>query len=406
MAELFRRAKAFLLRAATWGLAALRSLLFALRGAMDTLIPAAGAWILDHGPQRLLARLAASPWVRVPILTALIAGLAVTLIRASSLRVPPGKIGVRQIDFGRDAGIVERDYSSGLQRSFRAWETWHLLDARTEFLRFAWKSEGGHRGAIEARTQDGNTIQIAASVPFRIRPGAAHRIVAGGLQATYKKQVESLVRATVLQEAAKWRSEQLYATEARERFSRNALTTINEGLEPLHVVADGVHLAGVWFPPVYEKKLQEQQLESQAALTKDAQNRLEDASYESTRVESEIKRAESRQRLAAAAERERERRRVALEIARLERETKQTIELQRARTEAEVMRLKSASALLLEQADAREQRLRAKVMQSPGGRYLLAREAASKLRFERITLDSRAPARLDLNALVENLVGE
>jgi hypothetical protein len=380
----------------------------ALRDAADAVIPAAGAWLLGGGPERLVRRLALTPWTRVPLAAAFLAALCVAALVGGTRRIAPGEIGVRQVNFGTGTGIVEQDYPSGSYFALPGRSTWHVLDGRTRFLRFAWKTEGGRREAIEARTQDGNTVQLGVSVPFEIRPGEAHRIVADGIKGTYELQVEAVVEAVVLQEASQWSSEQLYSTNARQEFGRRALEALNPKLADLHVTAEGVFLSGVWFPPVFEKKLQERQIEGQAALTKAAQNLLADAVFEQERTEAEIVRAESLLERDVATNRDDLRRASAAEVASIDREASQRVARRRAEAEAQALRLDAESALLLAQAEALEEKLRAEIFESAGGRYLLARQAAANLNFEKVTLDSRdprLPSVLDLDGLVKLLVG-
>ena len=101
-----------------------------------------------------------------------VAALATTVLVE---KVPVAKIGVKQVLWG-GAGVVPRDYPTGLHLGITGVHDWHFLDARTHFLTFG--SEGVGRApersrssaeqsfpSLELRTEDNNMLQIDVTVP-------------------------------------------------------------------------------------------------------------------------------------------------------------------------------------------------------------------------------------------------
>jgi regulator of protease activity HflC (stomatin/prohibitin superfamily) len=360
------------------------------------------------GPRAVAKRFLSAPIVRVPLLTVAASALFLGVLLASITRIPPGKIGVRQVDWGPGSGIVARDYPSGFSFALSARSSWHLVDSTTSFLRFAWKNEGGTFLPLEVRTKEGNTAQVSVTVPYRVRRGEAHRIVSDGIKDTYPSQTKSVIESVLLQELATYRSEDLYATDVRTTLSQHALERMNTELAALHVEALDARVTGVWFPPTSEKKLQEWQLGSQDVRTKAAQKLLDQTAWQAKLLEEDIVRAENELKAEAAAELEAARLANDAELAGIEREAAEYDERRRAEADAQYARRTADGALALARADAEREKLANEALDSKGGRLMLACSAASNLRFQSVTLDSsdpRVPSILDLDELVALLVG-
>ncbi len=372
------------------------------------LLPA-WSWLRQGGPLRLARRILRAPMVRVPLFAAAASALFVGLLLAGLTRIPPGKIGVRQIDWGPGSGIVQSDYASGFSFTLSARSSWHLVDGTTRFLRFAWKNESGGYSPLEVRTMEGNTAQVSVTIPFRVRRGEAHHIVADGIKDTYGSQAKSVIESVLLQELAAYRSEELYSTNVRTTLSLRALERMNTELASLHLEALDARITGVWFPATYEKKLQEQQLDSQDTRTKMALKLLTDSAWQAKLLEEGIVREENALKAEAAAKLEADRLTNDTELARIEREAEEYAERRRAEADAEFVRRTADGALALARAEAERERLANESLDSKGGRLMLARTAASNLRFQSVTLDSsdpRVPSILDLDELVALLVGK
>jgi len=211
--------------------------------------------------------------------------LAVTLGHVGFERVEVGTVGVRQIDWGPSSGIVQRDYPPGIYLAPSPWTTWHRLDSRTHVASFSWESEGGQSSVLPVRTLQGDTVDVALSVPYRIRPGAAYRLVEDGLKQGWHKRVRDTIVRVLVQELGQLSTEDFADTDRRLAVADGALAALREALAELHVEADGVFVSGAYFSPTYEKKKQEEQLQQQTIRTNEVLARLREKRLDNELVE-------------------------------------------------------------------------------------------------------------------------
>jgi regulator of protease activity HflC (stomatin/prohibitin superfamily) len=397
---------------AGWLGAALRAVARALAfflGALAALIRVP-AWLVDRlhasrGLHRGLRILLGG--VRVVVLASV---LVVLVIGAGWMffdRIPPGMVGVKQINFG-GGGIVERDYAAGLAFSLRGYHSWHLVDRRTRVLSFAWESEGGEHPMLEVRTRDGNVAQVGASIPWHVRPGEAYRLVQDGLKTAYAQRTRATVEKVLLQELASLSTDDLTTSETRLAKVNETLPKLNALLFEYHVEAESILITQVWFGAEYEKKLQQRQLTHQEALLSEAgklvdeeRQRVElfkqdiDASEKSIRADMD---KSIEEQLATGRQR----------IAEIQAETKYYAKTRRAAAQAEYDKLVAEGDRALAQAEGLKESLTNEGLDTKGGRLLLAREAAENLNIKHVTLNSndpRVPSVLDLEELVRLLTG-
>ncbi|MBK7643874.1 MAG: hypothetical protein IPJ19_12650 [Planctomycetes bacterium] len=179
-------------------------------------------------------------------------------------RVPAGYVGVRQRNF-LGAGLDAQDHPAGLVFCVRGLHTLHVVETRTQLVSFAWDTEGGRAKALDVRTSDGNTVNVSVAVPYRVRPGEAHLLVADGLKLAYPLRVQSATEKVLLEEFGALDSDQMMHTDLRDERVQHALERLRPILEVLHVVPEAVLVTQVLFKGDYEKKLQEKQLTLQEA---------------------------------------------------------------------------------------------------------------------------------------------
>ena len=345
---------------------------------------------------------------RVCAIAAVLAGVTVLAGRAFVRRVSPTDHVVRQNNWGAAAGVEMSDLRPGFHRGLPGGTSWHVIDARTTFLRFGPLSEGNAFPPLELRTQDDLELSLSVSVPLRIREGQAHRIVADGLKSTYAQNAKTAIEKVLLERFASLRSEEWFATERRDAVAKEALDTINATLDRIHVVAEAVLVTAATFPAPYEEKLAEQKLSGQKLETdklfakRDLQKHLLEVE------QAAVHRAEAQ--LGATFE-------LALERAKIELEDQIqaiTNAAESYRTERRVIaentfaKLVATGQLAVDRAEALKERLTNEALESTGGRLFLAKEAAGALRFKSIHIDANgpnAPNVLDLDSFVALLVG-
>ena len=365
--------------------------------------------VLRAWDSRAVRKIVRITWrtLRVGALVALLVCAALGAGWLCFARVPAGHVGVRQRNFG-GAGLDERDQAPGLVFCVKGLHSLHLVDARTRVLAFAWENEGGNWPALEVRTSDGNPVGVSVAVPYRVRRGEAHALVAEGLKLAYPLRVKSATEKVLLEELGLLSSEQLMRTDLREERAAHALERLKPLLLPLHIDVEAVLVTQVLFKGEIEKKLQQKQLTLQEAQLHRAATGVEEAKKQvdlyqqasaaavgqilidwDTRIQERY--VEGQQR-----------------IAEVQTEARYYDKTRRAAADAQAGRSVAAGERELAQAAEQKSELVHKAYGTAGGRLLLARRAAENLNIRSVTLNSndpRVPSILDLDELVQRLLG-
>ncbi|MEM9382281.1 MAG: SPFH domain-containing protein [Planctomycetota bacterium] len=344
---------------------------------------------------------------RVGAVAALASFATIAVLRASIQTIAPTEIAVVQDSWG--AGVLPRDHGAGRLFGLPGRSVIHRLDRKTHFLRFGMESEGNDLPSLELRTPEGLEIRASVTVPYRITEGRAHRLVSEGRRTTYSIAARAAVERVLLEELAKLGQDDWADVDARRAVLDDARDAIAEALEPFHLTPLGVHLTAAWFPPMYEVELQDQKLLEQRILTDEMLARLDERKHELLVERESIARSETE--LSADYDYRIEEERLALEAdVRAVRLEVDAYRFERRTASNNLYRKAVAEgALAIDRAEALRERLVNEALETEGGRLLLARDAASKLRFKSVSLDANNPAVpsvLDLDALARLLIGE
>ncbi len=346
---------------------------------------------------------------RTAAVAASIAFLSVNVLRATTQTVLPTEIGVIQKDWGDGAGIVPEDLGPSKRFIIPGKATLHRLDRRIHFVRFGMQSEGNEHPSLELRTPDDLEVRVGASVSYRIIEGEAHRLVEDGIRSTYESLARAAVERVLLDALGSLRRAQWSDLEAREAVRETALTQIREALGPFHLEPLALNLSSTWFPPEFEVEMMEQKLLEQRILTDAMLARRDERNYE-LQTELEIIHGAEAAR-AAELDQEIEEERVELRAEVLDLKAAATEYTFKQKTESDNLYEKALTAgrLEVDKAEALREKLMNEALESDGGRVMIAREAASNLKFKSVKLDANnpdVPSILDLDALIEMLLGK
>lgn len=346
---------------------------------------------------------------RVALLAALLAGVTMLAGGAFVRRVAPTELVVRQHNWGEGAGVEARELPAGFHFGTPGGTSWHVIDSRTLYLRFGAAKDGNPLPALELRTKDDVELALSVNVPFRIRPGEAHRVVADGLKSTYRQNAKTLIEKVLLERFAALSSQEWFSTDARDAVAKEALAAINEALARVHCVAEAVLVTDATFPSLFEQKLAEIKLNGQKVATSEVLARRDQQKHVIDVETAAVERGESE--LAAQFDLQIEQAKIELERdAQALAAAAESYKASR-RVEAENLHAKAVATgqLAVDQAEALRERLTNEALESTGGRLLLAKEAAGALKFKSIRIDGNrpdAPNPLDLDAFVALLVGD
>jgi len=338
-------------------------------------------------------------------------------------RVPPTDYGVRQSLWG--GGLTQEDLTTGTYLGITGVHKWHFLPRRTHFMHFsapdgrsagnrpADESEHGQKTTLwndpmELRTTDGNLTTIDLTIPYRIVPGGAWRIVSDGIMADYVENVKTIVESVLRDKLSELTSEDLQQTDKRLHRAEAVLPELNEALAEFHVVADAILIRRVAFPAQYEGKLQDKQYLTQKALLDVALTAQADEEKVTNSIDKQIE-AEIKSKTEEWNKTlQQERSKFEVMIAQLQADAKVYESQVRAEGDAELITLEAEGQLAIDQAEALRNQLRNAILNSTGGRVYLALEAAQNLRVGSVQLNSndpRVPLVLDLDELSRLLIG-
>lgn len=344
---------------------------------------------------------------RVVLLGGLAAGLVLGIGATCLVRIPPGSVGVEQIEFG-GRGIAERDHPPGIVFRWPVASTWHLVDGGTQVLSFGWESEGSDLPVLDLRTSESTVVKVGATIVHRIRAGEAWQLVRDGLKAAWKARVRSSAEAAIARRVGAMSAAELCDTGLRVEAERALRDELDRDLASAHVEVEAVLLTQVWFGPEYEKKLQAKQLAAQQDLLRVAGQDVEDRRARIQDLEQEIDRA---LKVSAAAWNERIARRSAegkSEIAAIKAATRAYDRERRAQAETDRDREILEGDRVAARAEALKDSLVRRALALSGGRIWLAEKAADNLNIRQVSLDSRdprVPSPLDLDGMVKLLIG-
>ncbi|MCE9578820.1 MAG: SPFH domain-containing protein [Deltaproteobacteria bacterium] len=190
--------------------------------------------------------------------------------------VPPGMVGVRQ---SAVSGVNEDDLGVGWHWAVPGLHKLIYLPSSYFFLDYT-NDDAGPQGPLQIRTKDNNVVELDVSVPVRIKPGEAHKIVEAGNHVAdntlyrYQHLADQTAVSVLREELAKLDSSGFYSTDKRLGIEAEALTMLNKALAELHCEAQAVLIRAVRFRPEYEKQLQQIQLNEQNKLLDNAKQQL------------------------------------------------------------------------------------------------------------------------------------
>jgi regulator of protease activity HflC (stomatin/prohibitin superfamily) len=186
-------------------------------------------------------------------------------VRACAItEVSAGEVGVR---YNNALGLHKSDLAPGFHMELVGLQKVHRLPSY--YLQVDY--EGSERFSV--RTKDNNTIQLDVSIPYRIKPGEAHKIMDAGNHlsvgdGTYRFQrfAEQIATSVLREHLAELQTEDFYDTKRRLAVTNDALKVLNKKLAPYSLEARTVLVRATYFREEYENQLARIQLNEQQKL--------------------------------------------------------------------------------------------------------------------------------------------
>lgn len=322
------------------------------------------------------------------------------------VHVQPWQAAVQQGNFS--GGLSGQDLAPGLHVNIPGFDSVHLVDMGRRMTSFGVDADPKSLNAIDLRTADDNVVALSTVILWKVKPGAAHSIVAKALVETLPTQVALTAAEVLRREFATMGSEAWFDADGRVLLTSEIEPKLAAELAALHVDLDGIYIQGLAFSKDYEVKLQEIQINHQKGLLFDAISRVEEANGEVGKLVNETE-AKVLQ-LMAEWDQEREGKRITsgFEKATLIAEAQALAAKTKADADASHEVLVTQGQLAFSLASEQSKRLRLEALDSEGGRIWLARKAAGELQVEQVWLDSRdpsVPSMMDLDEMTKLLLG-
>ncbi|HUQ04663.1 MAG TPA: SPFH domain-containing protein [Kofleriaceae bacterium] len=191
-------------------------------------------------------------------------------------RVDPGQVAVRR---SAAAGVDADDLGPGWRLRIPGYHKVIYLPSTYFFLDYT-NDDTAPQEPLEIRTKDNNTVTIDVSVPVRIIPGHAHKVVETGNHIKdggryrYQRLAEQTAVSVLREELANLDSVGFYSTERRLEIGQKSLELLNKHLADLHLEAQAVLIRAVRFRTEYERQLGQIQLNEQNKLLDHARERV------------------------------------------------------------------------------------------------------------------------------------
>ncbi len=191
--------------------------------------------------------------------------------------VDPDVIGVRQSNF---SGVYDEDLGPGWVLRVPGVHKIIEVPRRYEYLDYT-NDDMGPQEPLQIRTQDNNIVLIDVSVPYHIKPGEAHQLVAAGNHVEdrkgllrFQRLAEETTVSVLREHLAELTSAEWYDSARRLEVAESSLEVLNVSLGELHVEAEAVLVRAVTFRDEYEQQLQQIQLNEQNKLLDGAREKV------------------------------------------------------------------------------------------------------------------------------------
>ena len=178
--------------------------------------------------------------------------------------IEPGYVGVR---YNNVSGLYHKDLQPGWHLEILGLQRVSRLPSKYVLVNYTEDQR------LSIRTKDNNTVDIEVTVPYRIVPGKAFRVMKAGNHLPdpdgrfrFERLASDTIISVLREHLAELRSQDFYETTRRLEVANSALARLNAQLKPMYLEASGVLIRGIYFRDEYELQLASIQLNAQQKL--------------------------------------------------------------------------------------------------------------------------------------------
>ena len=178
--------------------------------------------------------------------------------------VEAGSVGVR---YNNAMGVHQHDLEPGYHLELMGLQRVYRLPTNYLLINY----EGSD--SFSVRTKDNNTILLEVSIPYRIKPGQAWKVMDAGNHLDtgdgkyrFQRFAEQTATGVLREHLAELQSEDFYNTTRRLAVTGEALKVLNKQLDAYHLEALTILVRATYFREEYENQLARIQLNEQQKL--------------------------------------------------------------------------------------------------------------------------------------------
>lgn len=205
------------------------------------------------------------------------------IVSACIKRVSPDEIGIHISNkiflLNSQGGLDRADYDAGFYRSIWGLESWDTLPRSAQ--RIAFTNRIDLRGpedspAIDAKTSEGDTLTIEATVLFRIAQGKGHLVYekfGGGDR--FRRLARDLAKPQIVTAFGTLKTQEIYDKEKRQAvYKKLESQALRESFEANNFELISVAIMEVSYDPQYEIQLQRKKVATQNELLAKSRTKL------------------------------------------------------------------------------------------------------------------------------------
>jgi regulator of protease activity HflC (stomatin/prohibitin superfamily) len=187
------------------------------------------------------------------------------LFRSCALtEVEAGTVGVR---YNNALGLHKQDLKPGYHLELVGLQRIYRLPSRYLHIEY------GNEAQFSVRTKDNNTIELDVSIPYRIKPGEAWKVMYAGNHLPvgdgkyrFQRFAEQTATSVLREHLAELQTEDFYNTDRRLGVTSQALKVLNSKLAAYNLEARTILIRASYFRGEYETQLAQIQLNEQQKL--------------------------------------------------------------------------------------------------------------------------------------------
>jgi regulator of protease activity HflC (stomatin/prohibitin superfamily) len=203
-------------------------------------------------------------WVRISRIYVGAAFLFMVFRSCALTEVEAGTVGVR---YNNALGLHRQDLKPGFHLEMAGLQRVYRLPSR--YLQMDY----GGDDAFSVRTKDNNTIELDVSIPYRIKPGEAWKVMHAGNHLDvgdgkyrFQRFAEQTATSVLREHLAELQTENFYDTDRRLSVTGEALKQLNAKLAAYSLEARTILIRASYFRDEYETQLAQIQLNEQQKL--------------------------------------------------------------------------------------------------------------------------------------------